>query len=407
MSWTGRGAERKVKRVFLIVLDSCGAGALPDAAQFGDDSSVNTLRSCAGTGLLEIPNLRRAGLGLVPGLEFLGGTDAPRGAWGKMAERSMGKDTTIGHWEIAGIVSPKPLPVYPNGFPQDVLDAFSKATGRGVLVNRPYSGTQVIADYGDEQVRTGKFIVYTSADSVFQIAAHEDVVPLEELYAACRAARKILQGDHCVGRVIARPFTGTSGHYTRTPHRHDFSLEPPSSTMLDVLQAAGHSTIAVGKIYDIFAGRGISEHVYTESNADGMEKTLAYARQDFTGLCFTNLVDFDMLYGHRRNAPGYAQALNAFDAWLPQLLACLGPEDLVLITADHGCDPTYTKTTDHTREYVPLLALGPRVKPGSLGIRATYADVAATVCQALGVPAQLAGESFLAALGCAGEGAAR
>lgn len=320
----------------------------------------------------------------------------------------MGKDTTIGHWEIAGIISPKPLPVYPNGFPQDVLDAFSKATGRGVLVNRPYSGTQVIADYGDEQVQTGKFIVYTSADSVFQIAAHEDVVPLEELYAACRAARKILQGDHCVGRVIARPFTGTSGHYTRTPHRHDFSLEPPSATpMLDVLQAAGYGTIAVGKIYDIFAGRGISEHVYTESNADGMEKTLAYARRDFTGLCFTNLVDFDMLYGHRRNAPGYAQALNAFDAWLPRLLASLGPEDLVLITADHGCDPTYTKTTDHTREYVPLLALGPRVKPGALGIRATYADVARYRLPGAGRPGTAGRGELPGGVGLCGRGARR
>ncbi len=382
-----------MKRIFLIVLDSCGAGEMPDSPSFGD-VGVNTLRACASSPELKIPNLVRLGIGGIDGLGFLGTTDAPAGAVARLAEASMGKDTTIGHWEIAGIVSPNPLPTYPDGFPEEVLAPFREATGRGVLANAPWSGTEVINVYGDEHMRTGDLIVYTSADSVFQIAAHEALVPPEQLYAYCRIARNILQGKHGVGRVIARPFIGTSGHYTRTTNRHDFSLEPPKPTLLDAVKAAGLDCLAVGKIHDIFAGVGMTEYVYTKGNTDGMEKTLAYAGRDFTGLCFVNLVDFDMLYGHRRDIPGYARALTEFDTWLPRLLEKLGPDDLVMITADHGCDPSYTKTTDHTREYVPLVVAGPRVKPVNLGTRATYADIAATAAELLGVRLDTPGKSF-------------
>ena len=382
-----------MKRIFLIVLDSCGAGEMPDSPSFGA-VGVNTLRACASSPELKIPNLVRLGIGNIDNLGFLGTTDAPAGAVARLAEASMGKDTTIGHWEIAGIVSPNPLPTYPDGFPEEVLAPFRVATGRGVLANAPWSGTEVINVYGDEHVRTGDLIVYTSADSVFQIAAHEDIVPPEQLYAYCRIARNILQGKHGVGRVIARPFIGTSGHYTRTTNRHDFSLEPPKPTLLDAVKAAGLDCLAVGKIHDIFAGVGMTEYVYTKGNTDGMEKTLAYADRDFTGLCFVNLVDFDMLYGHRRDIPGYARALTEFDTWLPKLLERLGPDDLVMITADHGCDPSYTKTTDHTREYVPLIMAGPRVKPINLGTRATYADIAATAAELLGVRLDTPGRSF-------------
>ena len=381
-----------MKRIFLIVLDSFGVGALPDAHEFGD-IGVNTLASCVKSEFLSIPNLIRAGLGNIDGVDCLPRAEAA-GAYGRMAEKSMGKDTTIGHWEIAGIVSPNPLPTYPNGFPEEVLAPFRQATGRGVLANAPWSGTEVINVFGDEHVRTGDLIVYTSADSVFQIAAHEEVVPLEQLYEYCRIARKLLQGKHGVGRVIARPFVGTSGAYKRTSNRHDYSLEPPKATLLDAVKAAGKASIAVGKIYDIFAGIGTTEHVYNKSNADGMSHTLRYANQDFEGLCFVNLVDCDMVYGHRRDIDGYAKALTAFDAWLPQLLAKLGDEDIVMITADHGCDPGYTATTDHTREHVPLLILGRQVKPVNLGTRASFADIAATVAQLLDVELDTPGKSF-------------
>ena len=382
-----------MKRVFLIVLDSFGIGALPDAAAFGDPGT-NTLRSCATSEYLNIPNMTAAGLANIDGVECLPKASAPTGAYARLAEQSMGKDTTIGHWEIAGIVSPNPLPTYPNGFPEEVLAPFRQATGRGVLANAPWSGTEVINVFGDEHVRTGDLIVYTSADSVFQIAAHEEVVPLEQLYEYCRIARKLLQGKHGVGRVIARPFVGTSGAYKRTSNRHDYSLEPPKATLLDAVKAAGKASIAVGKIYDIFAGIGTTEHVYNKSNADGMSHTLRYANQDFEGLCFVNLVDFDMVYGHRRDIDGYAKALTEFDAWLPQLLEKLGDEDIVMITADHGCDPGYTTTTDHTREHVPLLILGRQVKPVNLGTRASFADIAATVAQLLDVELDTPGKSF-------------
>jgi phosphopentomutase len=381
-----------MKRVFLIVLDSFGIGQMPDSPSFGD-VGVNTLASCATSDKLHIPNMIAAGLGNIQGVSCLPKAN-PIGAYARMAERSMGKDTTIGHWEIAGLISPEPLPTYPEGFPEEVLAPFRAATGRGVLANAPWSGTAVIEDFGDAHVRTGDLIIYTSADSVFQIAAHEDVIPLEQLYEYCHIARQQLQGKHGVGRVIARPFVGTSGAYKRTSNRHDYSLEPSAPTMLDAIKAAGQSCIGVGKIHDIFAGIGTTEHVYNKSNADGMEHTLRYADQDFRGLCFVNLVDFDMVYGHRRNIDGYAQALSEFDAWLPKLMEKLGDEDIVMITADHGCDPGYSATTDHTREYVPLLVLGKQVKPVDLGERTTFADIAATVTELLGVEYETPGQSF-------------
>ena len=383
-----------MKRVFLIVLDSFGIGAMPDSDRFGDHD-VNTLRACAQTGKLHIPNLIEAGLGNIEGVDCLPKTDAPLGAYGRLAEASAGKDTTIGHWEIAGIVSENPLPTYPNGFPEEILAPFREQTGRGVLANAPWSGTAVIEKYGEEHLKIGDLIVYTSADSVFQIAAHEDIVPPEQLYEYCRIARKILQGKLGVGRVIARPFVGAPGSFTRTANRHDFSLEPPKPTLLDAVKCAGLASIGVGKIHDIFAGQGLTQYVYNKSNADGMAHTLSYAKQQWEGLCFVNLVDFDMLYGHRRNAEGYAVALSEFDRWLGEFLTVLGEEDVVMITADHGCDPSYIQTTDHTREYVPLLVLGKRIKPQNLGTRTTFADIAATVAKLLNVEFSTPGESIL------------
>lgn len=383
-----------IKRIFLIVLDSCGVGAAPDSAAFGD-IGVNTLRSCAASPKFSIPHLIEAGLGNLDGIDYLPKTDHPTAALARLQEASMGKDTTIGHWEIAGIVSPNPLPTYPQGFPQEVLEEFEKQTGRGVLCNLPYSGTDVIRDYGEEQKKTGKWIVYTSADSVFQVAANENWIPLDELYDACRKARAILRGKHGVGRVIARPYVGQSpSEFRRTSNRHDFSLEPPKQTMLDAIKAAGLDTLAVGKIYDIFAGQGTTEHLFNKSNADGMAHTDDYAARDFHGLCFVNLVDFDMQYGHRRDVDGYANALTEFDTWLGQFLPKLGEDDLVMITADHGCDPAYTATTDHTREYVPLVVLGKAVKPVNLGTRKSFADIAATVTELLNVPFETPGKSF-------------
>ena len=383
-----------MKRIFLIVLDSFGIGAMPDSESFGD-VGVNTLAACATSGKLHIPNMIAAGLGNIDGVVCLPKVTAPTGAFARLTEASMGKDTTIGHWEIAGVISPEPLPTYPNGFPRDVLDAFTEATGRGCLCNLPYSGTDVIRDYGQEQIDTGKWIVYTSADSVFQVAAHEEHIPLEELYDACHKARQLLRGKHGVGRVIARPYVGNAQDgFKRTSNRHDYSLEPPKPTMLDAIKAKGLDSIAVGKIHDIFAGFGDTEYVYNKSNQNGMEHTVHYAAQDFKGLCFVNLVDFDMVYGHRRDVDGYAAALTEFDAWLGDFLPTLGEEDLVMITADHGCDPAYKATTDHTREYVPLLVLGKAVKPGSLGTRKSFADIAATITELLDVDYDTPGQSF-------------
>jgi phosphopentomutase len=383
-----------MKRVFLIVLDSFGIGEMEDAAEYGD-KGTNTLRSVAGSAEFDVPHLKELGLFNIDGVTCKQGVEKPTARIARMKEASKGKDTTIGHWEIAGICSKKPLPTYPNGFPQEVLQPFSEATGRGVLCNRPYSGTEVIQKYGDEHVKTGDLIVYTSADSVFQIAAHEDVVPVETLYEYCRIARDILQGEHGVGRVIARPFIGTSGQYTRTPKRHDFSLEPPAVTMLDQLKGAGRDVISVGKIKDIFAGKGITEFVYTKGNEEGIEKTISYLKQDFEGLCFINLVDYDMLYGHRNDIDGYARALTYFDGRLPEILAGLREDDILMITADHGCDPGYTVSTDHSREHTPFLMYGKKITPGNLGTRDTFADIGATVLDYFGIQPAFAGTSMM------------
>ncbi len=383
-----------VKRVFVIVLDSYGIGYLPDADKF-DDVGANTLASIVKSEKYDTPNMKKMGLFNIDGVTCMEGVEAPIGSYGRMAEASMGKDTTIGHWEIAGMISPNPLPTYPEGFPQEVLAPFSEQTGRGVLCNKPYSGTDVIRDYGEEHMRTGDLIVYTSADSVFQIAAHEQVVPLEELYRDCRIAREILQGKHGVGRVIARPFVGTcAADFTRTRNRHDFSLVPPKKTMMVSLKEHGFDTYGVGKIYDIFAGQAIDHTVSMSSNEDGMEKTLAYMDEDFKGLCFVNLVDFDMMYGHRNDIDGYANAATVFDRQLGQFMEKMREDDVVIITADHGCDPGF-KGTDHSREYTPMLIYGAPVKAGvSIGTRSTFADIAATVLEMLGVDERLDGTSY-------------
>ncbi len=380
-----------IKRVFLIVLDSVGIGELPDAKNYGDEGS-NTIKACCAQPFFNIPNLKKAGLFNIDGVDFEKGVEAPTGAYGKCTERSMGKDTTTGHWEICGLISKKAMPTFPNGFPKELLDEFSKRTGRGVLCNKPYSGTKVIKDYGKKHIETGDLIVYTSADSVFQIAAHESVVPVEQLYEYCRIARGLLKGEYAVGRVIARPFEGEYP-FKRTARRHDFSLLPPQDTLLDYLSKSGLDVIPVGKIFDIFAGKGLKKANPTVSNADGMKKTLEFSKTDFHGLCFTNLVDFDMLFGHRNDAPGYAKALMEFDKWLGEFLLTLRDEDILIITADHGCDPI-TPSTDHSREYIPLLVLGKNVKPVNLGIRPTYADIGKTVADIFSVSADIAGESF-------------
>lgn len=373
-----------IKRIFLVVLDSCGIGYEPDAADFGD-VGADTMRTISQSEKFNVPNLLKMGLGNIDGIEYLPKEENPTAAVARMREISRGKDTTIGHWEIAGVVSPAPLPTYPNGFPKDVLEKFEKATGRGVLCNKPYSGTDVIRDYGDDHVKTGKLIVYTSADSVFQIAAHEDVVPLEDLYEYCRQAREILQGEHGVGRVIARPFTGESGAYKRTANRHDFSLTPPAETMLDVLKSCDLDVVAVGKITDIFAGRGVTETIFTHSNREGMDVTLdLLENRNFNGLAFTNLVDFDMLYGHRQDIDGYANALSEFDAWLSDFCPKMGEDDVLMICADHGCDPG-DNSTDHTREYIPYIIYGDKIKPQNLGTRMGFSEIAYTVCELLGV----------------------
>ena len=382
-----------MKRVFLIVLDSVGIGEEPDAAEYGDVGS-NTIKACSRSSYFSMPNMRKLGFFNIDGMDIGEKEPHPTAAFARMQEQSKGKDTTIGHWEIAGHISPKPMPTYPNGFPQDVIDAFSKAVGRGVLCNKPYSGTEVIKDYGEEHMKTGKLIVYTSADSVFQIAAHEDIVPVEELYRYCKIAREILQGEHGVGRVIARPFIGTPGNFTRTPRRHDFSLLHPL-TMLNQLQEAGKEVLSVGKIKDIFAGSGITDFVYTSGNEEGIERTLENMDREFEGLSFTNLVDYDMLYGHRNDVDGYAKALTYFDQRLPELLGKLRDEDLLMITADHGCDPS-TPSTDHSREYTPFIMYGKNAPTGkNFGTRKTFADIGATVLEYFGIPRRISGEPML------------
>lgn len=381
------------KRAFLIVLDSVGIGAMPDAAEWGDEGShtVNAIRNHPA---FHCPNLFNLGFFNIDGV---GGekTDSPRTCYARMTESSKGKDTTIGHWEIAGVYSPKPFPTYPNGFPKDLLDEFEKLTGRGVLCNKPYSGTEVIKDYGEEHLKTGKLIVYTSADSVFQIAAHEDIVPIKELYKYCEQARALLQGEHGVGRVIARPFEGEYP-FKRTPRRHDYSLMPPEANVPAIMKKQGFDVISVGKIFDIFAGQGFTESHPTVSNDDGMDKTMEILKRDFHGLCFVNLVDFDMVYGHRNDIEGYAKAMTAFDARLGKFLKGMQEDDLLIITADHGCDPA-TPSTDHSREYTPMLAYGKKLKEGvNLGTRNSFADIGATVLEWFDLPTnEIFGESFL------------
>ncbi len=384
----------KIKRVFLTVLDSFGIGYLPDAADYGDVGS-NTLGAVATSEKFNTPNLAKLGLFHIDQVEVGKRMESPLGAFGRMTERSKGKDTTIGHWEIAGLVSEQPLPTYPEGFPQDLLDEFSKRTGRNIICNKPYSGTQVIEDYGAEHVRTGALIVYTSADSVFQIAAHEDVVPLEQLYEYCHIARDLLVGEHGVGRVIARPFIGSDPEFKRTPNRHDYSLIPSRNTMLDLLKSNGLDVIAIGKISDIFAGKGVTESYPTKNNEDGMNRTIEIQKKEFVGLCFTNLVDFDMVYGHRNDVDGYAQALTDYDIRLKEFLQNMRDEDVLIITADHGCDPS-TESTDHSREYVPVMIYGKAIEAAvNLGTRECFGDVAATVLELLGVEGTLDGTSMV------------
>ena len=389
------------RRVFLVVLDSFGIGSEPDWPDFDDEPS-NTLCACATSGHLHVPNLARLGMLNIEGaLEGpyatdLAPVDHPEGAFARLREKSAGKDTTVGHWEMAGVISPRRFPTYPDGFPADVIAEFERQTGRGVLCNKPYSGTEVIKAYGEQHLKTGDLIVYTSADSVFQIAANEAVVPVEQLYEYCRIARKILVGEHGVARVIARPFEGTcAADFKRTPRRHDFSLEPTGPTMLDQLKESGYDVLSVGKIYDIFAHRGMTDYVFTSGNPEGIEKTIERTKRDFHGLCFTNLVDTDMIYGHRNDAVGYAKAISHFDERLPEILAGLRENDLLMVSADHGCDPV-TPSTDHSREYVPWVIAGPRVKAGAnLGTLPTFADISATILDFLGAPALGVGTSRL------------
>ena len=373
----------KAKRVFIIVLDSVGIGYAPDAADFGDHGA-NTMKRISASDKFNIPTLIKMGLGNIDGVDFLPKTDSPMAAVARLREKSRGKDTTTGHWEMMGIISERPMPTYPDGFPKELLDEFSKRVGRGVICNKPYSGTDVIRDYGKEHCDTGNLIVYTSADSVFQIAAHEEFVPPETLYEYCRIARELLTGEHAVGRVIARPFVGTEGNYKRTENRHDFSLTPPAKTAMDAIGESGLDVISVGKIYDIFSGAGIKKSLPTHNNTEGMATLLEVQRTDFNGLCFANLVDFDMLYGHRQDIDGYAAALTAFDSWLPMFLEGMREDDVLMITADHGCDPG-DESTDHTREQVPLFIYGKDIPAKNLGTIIGFDTIGSTAAALLGV----------------------
>lgn len=381
-------------RVILIVMDSVGVGELPDASKYGDTGS-NTLGNIAVHAKdFRLPNLEKLGLGYINGLNGYEKYSNPQGCFGKMAEKSFGKDTTTGHWEMSGIILDKPFPVYPDGFPPEVIESFEKAIGTKSLGNYAASGTEIIKQLGQQHVMTGYPIVYTSADSVFQIAAHEEVIPIERLYEICKIAREILQGAHGVGRVIARPFIGTEGNFVRTDRRHDFSLEPTGTTILDVLKENGYEVKGVGKIKDIFCGRGLTDYIYMHGNMDGVDKTLEYMKQDFNGFIFTNLVDFDMLYGHRNDVQGYANALMEFDSRIPEIVGYMKEDDILMITADHGCDPT-TSSTDHSREYVPILVSGNKISKGvNLGIRATFTDIAQTIADIFGIEKDFKGKSF-------------
>ncbi len=383
-----------MSRVFLIVLDSLGVGALPDAHLYGDEGS-NTLASCSKSILFSAENLKNLGLFNIEGINCGEMPHEPIGCFGKMAERSNGKDTTIGHWEIAGVVSGKPFQTFPKGFPQEFIEKFEDTANVKTLCNLPYSGTEVIKDYGKEHQKSGKLIVYTSADSVFQIAAHEDVVPVKKLYEYCEIARKLLNDEYNVGRVIARPFIGEYPNYVRTANRHDYSVEPPRKTLLDKLKEEKFDVIGIGKIYDIFAGRGLTESYKTKSNADGMNKLTDVSERDFNGLCFINLVDFDSAFGHRNDVDGYANAIAEFDAFLGRFIKKLRDDDVLIITADHGCDPA-TPSTDHSREYVPLLVYGRNFKEGvNLGVRTSFADISATVAKIFDLKDCFCGTEFL------------
>ena len=384
-----------MKRVFLIVLDSVGIGEMPDAAEYGDKGS-NTLKSCSKSPKFSMPNLKKLGLFNIEGIDYLESEVKPLASFARMREKSKGKDTIIGHWEIAGIESKRPLPTYKNGFPSEVISEFERLSGYKTLCNKPYSGTKVIADYGKESIESGKLIVYTSADSVFQVAAHEDYVPLNELYRVCEIARNLLKGEHGVGRVIARPFKGEFPDFYRTSGRHDYALTPPEETMLDFVKNSGKEVIGVGKISDIFGGRGITQSTRTVNNADGIEKMLKIMDEDFEGLCFVNLVDFDMVYGHRNNIDGYAEALSYFDSKIPSITEKLRDEDILIITADHGCDPGMTSSTDHSREHTPMVIYGKAVKPGvDLKTRNFFGDTGKTVLEYLGIENKINGNSFL------------
>jgi phosphopentomutase len=389
----------KLRRAILVVLDGVGAGANPDAHNYGDDGA-SSLEHCAqAVGGLALPNLGSIGLGNITPILGTPPTAHAEGSFGRMAEAGAGKDSTTGHWEMTGVVLRKPLPTYPHGFPPGVVAQFEQLISRKVLGNKVASGTEIIQELGDEHVRTGRPILYTSADSVFQVAAHQEVIPLEELYHMCQLARGMLTGEHAVGRVIARPFTGTSGHYVRTEHRRDFSLAPLGTTLLDVLKESGRDVIGIGKIDDLFAGRGLTQRDHTETNRDGMAATLRYLDRDFEGLLFVNLVEFDMLWGHRRDSQGYANALRDVDDWFAQVRQAMRPHDAIFFTGDHGVDPTY-RGTDHTREMVPLLAYGEPVRAGvNLGVRSTFADLGQTLAQAFGVGPLAAGTSFAGAVG--------
>lgn len=382
----------KNRRIFLIVLDSFGIGEMPDSSDYGDKGS-NTLASVYTQEELNIPFLKKLGIFNIDGVDLPEREKAPLGSYGRFAEKSKGKDTTTGHWEIAGIISDSPFPTYPDGFPDEIIEEFSKRTGRGVLCNKPYSGTKVIEDYAAEHLETGKLIVYTSADSVFQIAAHEKIVPVEKLYEYCKIARELLQGKHAVGRVIARPFNGEYNNFKRTSARHDFSLVPPKKTLIDSLVENGFDVIPIGKIFDIFAGKSMKKANPTVSNKHGMELTEKALQEDFSGLCFTNLVDFDMLFGHRNDAKGYAKALSEFDLWLGSFIEKMRDDDILMITADHGCDPL-TESTDHSREYVPLLVYGKDVSAVNLGTRDSFADIGKTIGDIFSITDETAGTSF-------------
>ena len=386
-----------MKRVFLIVLDSVGIGEMPDAKAYGDEGS-HTVYAASHYKKFYMPNMKKLGFFQLDGMKvdeqhaWLQTEEESCGMVCRLSEKSKGKDTTTGHWEIAGMISKEPMPTFPNGFPADLIQAFEEKTGRKVLCNKPYSGTEVIKDYGKEHIETGALIVYTSADSVFQIAAHESIVPIEKLYEYCEIARELCQGPYGVGRIIARPFEG-EWPYSRTTRRHDYSLQPPKNTMLDYMKENGYDVLAVGKINDIFAGKGITQMVRTEDNADGINKTLEYMELDFHGICFTNLVDFDMKYGHRNDIDGYGEALSYFDKRLPEILAKLKDEDVLMITADHGCDPS-TPSTDHSREYIPLVITGESIRNGNLGTKDGFGTIAATILDMFGITGKIDGESI-------------